>query len=600
MQYEEDGQVLWHDPRSKPFRPITLLLDNSSHSATGELSCEHWMRHPLRCAITHSRLTSPAKCGTCRHLPSCNYDALVQYVRSRRGCPIFGCVSVQTRLSDVARDDALSDAFSALPEAAEVCWVRAGSNEVRLQPPPVIADASSVSAPAAAEEVPLGHLELGEIDEVKDEVADSTLYASSRNISGYRGVYPLRNGKRFLVKHARGGCSAYLGTFSTAAEAAAVYAKHVAECPCDEDEAEAARAVAKANGLVTKAAGMTLHLSRRSTATGYVGVKPARHGSGFEAVYQRSKKAGQRGTTAGQRGTTAGQRRSIGVFKTAVKAAVAYAKHVEKITSGRTLEELVEESAERKAEKRAAEAVAAKKKEEQTRVVSKAEGYQLHLSSESLTGYRNVKAHGNYPCRRFQACFNHPDGSRESIGYYKTAVKAAVAYAKYVADVDTVTTVVTKAKGYRLHLSHQCKTGYRGVYPNHNRFAVVAKHGGKDKIFLGPFDTAIQGAVAYAKHLKERASGEWKEPDVMSEADVVQTKGLVKKAAGYQLHISLKNSSGYLGVSKLGRNRWQANSEARKQRRGGKISSYIGGFDTAVEAAVAYARHVENLQNADD
>ena len=57
------------------------------------------------------------------------------------------------------------------------------------------------------------------------------------------------------------------------------------------------------------------------------------------------------------------------------------------------------------------------------------------------------------------------------------------------------------------------------------------------------------------------------------------------EAEGLRLHLSSHSSTGYKGVDKLG-------SRFRVRHKGGKKVRSVGIFDTAVEAAVAYARVV--------
>ena len=57
----------------------------------------------------------------------------------------------------------------------------------------------------------------------------------------------------------------------------------------------------------------------------------------------------------------------------------------------------------------------------------------------------------------------------------------------------------------------------------------------------------------------------------------------MKEAEGYKLHLSLTNPTGYLGVRQEGSDRYSARYS----------NQHIGMFDTAVEAAVAYAKAVE-------
>ena len=60
--------------------------------------------------------------------------------------------------------------------------------------------------------------------------------------------------------------------------------------------------------------------------------------------------------------------------------------------------------------------------------------------------------------------------------------------------------LVTEAGGYRLFLSARTKSGYRGVTQNPiTKKYNVEMGGGTDNMwFGGPFDTAVEAAVAYA------------------------------------------------------------------------------------------------------
>ena len=87
-------------------------------------------------------------------------------------------------------------------------------------------------------------------------------------------------------------------------------------------------------------------------------------------------------------------------------------------------------------------------------------------------------------------------------------------------------------------------------------------------------------------------------PYELGGASVVED-GRVTEAAGMQLHLveeglaAKKSTSGYLGVSRM-RGRFRANHLLNGKR------TDLGSFDTAVDAAVAYAKHVQHLQYADD
>ena len=64
-------------------------------------------------------------------------------------------------------------------------------------------------------------------------------------------------------------------------------------------------------------------------------------------------------------------------------------------------------------------------------MVTEAEGLRLHLSSRSSTGYENVSKE---PSGRFRAQ-HKVDGRQVAIGFFDTAVEAAVAYARAVGEV---------------------------------------------------------------------------------------------------------------------------------------------------------------------
>ena len=108
-------------------------------------------------------------------------------------------------------------------------------------------------------------------------------------------------------------------------------------------------------------------------------------------------------------------------------------------------------------------------------------------------------------------------------------MEAAVAYAKHVAGevVEEAERVAAREEvaaeeaeaevvdGYTL-LRSRNSTGYAGVYPNKGRFLAKLWSGGKN-INLGSYSTAVEAAVAYAKHV----AGEVEEPEEEEEAEVV-------------------------------------------------------------------------------
>ena len=253
---------------------------------------------------------------------------------------------------------------------------------------------TSATAAAAASAPPSRVQQPRREDMVVVKEADGfKLHLSNRNPTGYCGVYSA--GERYKAQQTRGGKLHHLGTFDTAVEAAVAYAKHViaiggAEPEMeDEDNAEAE--------VVEEAGGFKLHLSRKNS-TGYRGVYlqqghfKARLMSGGKQIY-------------------------LGGFDTAVEAAMAYAQHV----GGTELEEEAEQEEE---EEVVVEA------EAEAEVVKEADGFKLHLSSQSSTGYRGVHVNGS----RFLV--NGP--KQVYVGMFGTAVQGAVAYAQYVASLGSV------------------------------------------------------------------------------------------------------------------------------------------------------------------
>ena len=171
--------------------------------------------------------------------------------------------------------------------------------------------------------------------------------------------------------------------------------------------------------------------------------------------------------------------------------------------------------------------------------MSEADGYELLLSAKNVTGYKYVTFHPEYRLRTYEARV-----WGNALGYFATAVEAAVAVAKQRK------TAVAVAK--------QCKTS-----------VAVAKQ--------------CKTAVAVAKQRKtsvtnaKQRSG--KQPQKPSK--------VVSTAEGFSLPLSQRGGAcGYKYVSATKRGRYKADYKVHGKR------YYIGIFDTAVEAAVAVAKYV--------
>ncbi|EOD21267.1 hypothetical protein EMIHUDRAFT_241459 [Emiliania huxleyi CCMP1516] len=216
-------------------------------------------------------------------------------------------------------------------------------------------------------------------------------------------------------------------------------------------------------------------------------------------------------------------------------------------------------------------------------LVTEAEGLRLHLSSSNSTGYRGL-FHDRRASGRFQAQYRAGE-RRVSIGSFDTAVEAAVAYARAVGEYQPPTVAAAEAEGLRLHLSSSSSTGYKGVYESSGRFQARHMANGR-RVNLGYFDTAVEAAVAYARAVgKAPAHGS---SAVGSEAlDSDEGESEDEEGEARCLWVACdRNSTGYLGVRKQVSGRFKA----RHKVDGKEV--YIGGFGTAVEAAVAYARAV--------
>ena len=109
---------------------------------------------------------------------------------------------------------------------------------------------------------------------------------------------------------------------------------------------------------------------------------------------------------------------------------------------GTLLADIVAEQASEVAVKAVAVAAAARRREEMKRqaaqtqaaspVVPEAEDVQLHLSERSATGYHGVAYHpGSSPRKPFYARAGKCAGRNANLGYFTTAVEAAVAIAKH-------------------------------------------------------------------------------------------------------------------------------------------------------------------------
>ena len=155
---------------------------------------------------------------------------------------------------------------------------------------------------------------------------------------------------------------------------------------------------------------------------------------------------------------------------------------------------------------------------------------------------------------------------------------------------------VTVSEGLQLRVNGSTATGYVGVHVAGKKYC--ARH---KTVYLGIFDTAVEAAVAFTRRAevakvlddlicqvapaRSPAAPARKSEHKMTAAEVQAAC----VAEGLTLRTSNKTDSGYVGVQAYrrkfaARHRWD----------------YLGSFDTALEAALVYARRVEVVEVLDD
>ena len=160
----------------------------------------------------------------------------------------------------------------------------------------------------------------------------------------------------------------------------------------------------------------------------------------------------------------------------------------------------------------------------------------------------------------------------------------------------TSTDAVAVAKGLRLHLSRRSLTGYKGVALSadagglYHAFSPRTTDG--QKIYIGSFKTPTEAAIAYAKHVKRCSQGEGGVAGAMATA----FESAVAHAEGMDLHLSRQSASGYEGVRV-----WRPPNRTLPVRyrviapmQHAERPATLGYYDTAVEAAVAYAKYIKS------
>ena len=198
-------------------------------------------------------------------------------------------------------------------------------------------------------------------------------------------------------------------------------------------------------------------------------------------------------------------------------------------------------------------------------VATEAEGLRLHLSGRSSSGYKHVYRQ----VHKFQAFLNG-----EHLGMYRTAVEAAVVVARRL------------QKGNGGERSQRKRLASGSGAPKKR-----ARNGSEDITYADVVEGEDGDAFPWESDKDEAEEEADEVPDEQQEAVVEQAEGL-------RLHLSQKSSTGYKGVCRaLGctRESYQARGPAVAGQQ-----PHLGYFRTAVKGAVAYARHVQQMEDDED
>ena len=233
----------------------------------------------------------------------------------------------------------------------------------------------------------------------------------------------------------------------------------------------------------------------------------------------------------------------------------------------------------------------ARKRRREAAPVAEVEGVRLHLSSRSSSGYKGVFKHGS---GRFQVQRRDKDGRQLYLGLFDTVVEAAVAYARAVGRpraVGSPCAVEQPAAG-----QPEDPAAHRALVlpPGWSKITDF----GKVKGYRGPAGERVASIKEAWRQLeaRDRAEEEGSDSDSDSDSDEEgdeaeaeeaaedHEEGPVRQAEGLCLHLSSSSSTGYKGVCQV-----SGRFKAQRRAEDGRLL-YLGYFDTAVEAAVAYAR----------
>jgi len=206
-------------------------------------------------------------------------------------------------------------------------------------------------------------------------------------------------------------------------------------------------------------------------------------------------------------------------------------------------------------------------------VVAEAEGVLLHLSERSATGYAGVAFHpGSSSEKPYYARAGQLNGRKVNLGYYATAIEAALVIARY----RSAHPEVAYKSASNPHLVTPDDESHGGPPGPMSVEATLVE---SDEEEVGDFLEATVEAVVPAPRDERRRQAEQYRAAV----------GVVTEAEGVLLHLSERSATGYAGVAFR-----PGQASKPYYARAGRVSGRnvnLGHFATAVEAALAIARY---------
>ena len=213
-------------------------------------------------------------------------------------------------------------------------------------------------------------------------------------------------------------------------------------------------------------------------------------------------------------------------------------------------------------------------------------GLQLWRSDKNVTGYVGVTCKDEKSANRFCAKAPIVNGEGLYLGRFATALEAATAFAQHVQGLDD---------GWQQ--SRQLQNAWLEQHPGEEEGKGGAKGEGAKGAKKAKGSKTAKRAVQGGGSEGSDEDGHEGSPTVrlvQSKSGADEFKGVptVTRAAGLDLHLSTKSNTGYQGVS------WKKNqnegTNGQKRFYVTMKGSHLGCFPSAVEAAAAYAAHLQS------